>query len=205
MSWLLFPRGPLSPWSRRTPLSSALTLRECSLLAGSGEQQGPGQTLPWVGSPRRLSPLSPSHQGLILLGPTQGHSFPLDHLLLGPPRGCPEWPILKCLGLACTLSWDPSHPRSGGSQAPTPSSLCSYSFLLLASPSLEAGTLAAPARHLAQSWGPCAAPRLCARGSQCCPVPPASLLTSFSNEHGLSLHAHGHVPFLSLFCTPVPS
>lgn len=44
-------------------------------------------------------------------------------------------------------------PGVGGSQATTPSSLCSHPVLPLTSPSHEAGTLAAPARCLAQSWG----------------------------------------------------
>ena len=206
MSRPLLPREPLSPWSRWTPFSSALTLRECSLLAGSGEQQGPGQTPPWSGSPKGLSSLSPSHWGLILLGPTQGHPFPRGHLLPGPPRGCPDWPILKCLGLACTSILGPfPSPGWGGLRPPHPPPCAAIRSCRSPHPLMRQGHwLLPPVVWPSPGW-PCAAPRLCARGSQCCPVPPASLLTSFSNEHGLSLRAHGHVPFLSLFCTPVPS
>lgn len=115
-----------------------------------------------------------SHWGLILLGPTHGHPFALGHLLSGPLRGCPGWPILKCLDLACTSVLGPLPSPGwggGGSQAITPSSCAA----IRSSHSLmrQGHWLLLPVVW-PSAGGPRPAPRLYARGSQPCPVPPAS-------------------------------
>lgn len=143
------------------------------MLAGSGEQQGPRQTPPWSGSLRGLSPLSSSHWGLILLGPTQGHPFVLGHLLPGPPKGLPRMahPQVSRPGLYLCHGTASIPGVGGGSQAITPSSCAAISS---SHPLVRQGHWLLPPVVWPSAGGPRPATRLCVRGSQPCPIPPAS-------------------------------
>lgn len=181
----------------------------CSLEVGNSKALG--RHPPVQESKRAFVPLSLS-LGPDPFGAHLGAPFPAWSFTAWPTQGLPRMahPQVSRPGLYLCPGTPPIPGVGGGLRPPHPPPCAAIRSCRSPHPLVRWGHWPS---HLGMLppviWpspgGPCAAPRLCARGSQCCPVPPASLLTSFSNEHGLSLRAHGHVPFLSLFCTPVPS
>lgn len=185
---------------------------------------------PERGSVTSVSLSLSSGTGLAILGPTQERPFPLGHLLPDAPSGYRGWSILQCLGLACVSVLRPVIllirviTGVGGSQAilvgplvgscpsltelPHPH-LCPAAWSCrLPHPLLGAGTQAALSfLHcllIAGLWyRPGGAPVLVS--TSLLPRPGSKPTHPHSQtKPALSLHVHGHFPFLNLFPKPLP-